>query len=350
MSYNKHYRGEPVRVCDVDGALLLTGTIVRLGSFHAEITDHDGENHDVAYEFIRSANIKKTAAPTVIKEEDKDGKKFVLSKIEDNIDGKISMKYELTVDDQMLWESEEIVTNVYDAENGWSPPDDFDTNKLELIEQMASDGFDMWVQIDPENVSNIFAPTLNPSEEEVPKGKPAFAPGTGPDAGDGGGEDGNAAGELVFDGGEPDIAEPEVGGAAPFAEQPEEGAVPEEGTETPEEAPAEATAASLEEPPTSFARSIVGSVVPTVTATLGEEPPTSFVRNIVGAVVPDDRLHGNPEHRLNPALRAEMRRKGIDSGNTNDLELAKQIREFDYAKPKNASRALTRLEKKAQTL
>ena len=57
----------------------------------------------------------------------------------------------------------------------------------------------------------------------------------------------------------------------------------------------------------------------------------------------DRRLHGNPQHRLNPILRAEMERRGIDSGETSDLELAEKLKGFDYGK--SASRIQAKLNK-----
>ena len=62
----------------------------------------------------------------------------------------------------------------------------------------------------------------------------------------------------------------------------------------------------------------------------------------------DDRLHNNPQHRLNPILREEMGRRGIDSGNTNDLELSKKLKNFDYGGP--SKKAIKRIENKLVNL
>ena len=106
--------------------------------------------------------------------------------------------------------------------------------------------------------------------------------------------DGAEAGDTVEEGGES-----EVGGADPFAEEPED-ALP--------------LAASLDRP--SFARSILAEKI-----------------RLKG----DERLHGNPEHRLNPALREEMKRRNIDSGDTHDIELSERLKDFDYGKSSKAS-------------
>lgn len=317
--YQEHYSGEPVNVIDTNGNFIFSGIITKLGTFHATVNEATtGENHDLVYSMIQKRNtMKKTAQAEIIKEEEKEGKKFILSKEENNVDGKLSVRYEVTVDEKVVWDSEEIVTNVYDVEKGWSAPDDFDETKLDLIQQTAESGFDMVVD-SYDNMKEIVEEELAPpepaevdveAEEEVPEGEPAFAPGEEPEAGVGGGAAMiGGEGEFPEEGEEVDV-EAEAGGAEPFAEEPIE----------------ETTAASLEKP--SLSRSVIAEKV---------------------KVKGDDRLHGNPQHRLNPALRAEMERRGIDSGETHDIELAEKLRDFDYSKPKGAS--LERLETKISNL
>ena len=313
--YQNHYIGEPVSIVDNHSNFIFAGIITKLGTLHAVVNERDtGYNHDVVYDMIQKKGaITKTAQAEIIKEDEQDGKKFILSKDETNIDGKLSVKYEVTVDGESLWESEEIVTNVYDVEKGWSAPDDFDENKLDLIQQTAESGFDMLVQ-SYTNVRGMIESEMSPTEgegepgaEDTPEGKPAFAPGEGPDSAAAGG--GSGGGAVMLDGEEGDVIEgesaegedvdgeaggDEAGGVEPFAEEP---------------------------------------VEEVISASLGQ---SSFSRSILAGKQGDDRLHGNPQHRLNPALREEMARKGIDSGNTNDLELSDKLKDFDYSKSKKA--------------
>lgn len=262
-NFTDHYIGEQVTVHDMDGHFIIGGIITKVGNFHASVVDTEGTEHDVAYGMIRRAAMPKTAEHEVIREEEQEGKKFVLSKSEKNVDGSIAVAYEVTVDGKLVWKSEEVVTNVYDFENGWSAPDDFDENKLELIQQTAESGFDMVIQ-SYENVVDLVREEIAPETgeaglpESAPKGKPAFSPDApqleaeqGGEGGmGGGGEMGvmippegaeGAEGEEVL---EPSVeaAEPGAGGVAPFAEAPAE--------ET-------ATAASLQRP--SLARSVLSS-------------------------------------------------------------------------------------------
>ena len=46
-----------------------------------------------------------------------------------------------------------------------------------------------------------------------------------------------------------------------------------------------------------------------------------------------NELLRNPQHRINPILRAEMDRRHIDSSETNDLELAEDLKDFDFGTP-----------------
>jgi len=336
MSYSDHYIGESVQVFS-NGSPLFSGVITRMGSCHASVTDLQmGVSHDITYSDIgKYASISKTANSEIIKETEESDRQFVLSKNTENIDGSIHVKYEVTVDNEPIWESEELVTSVYDTENGWSTPDDFDDNKLDLIEQSASAGFDLLVDSYTNIQENIEAQqqpatdSIDGGEDgdaDTPKGEPAFAPGEEPDdfSGGGGGatmiggedvdlgEEGDISaedGDLIEDNSELGAEDSDVGGADAFAEQPSE----------------DTTAASLEKP--SYARSILADKV-----------------RIGG----DDRLHGNPQHRLNPALREEMKRRKIPSGYTNDIELSKQLKDFDYSKPKGA--AINRLSKKLDNL
>jgi hypothetical protein len=278
-----NYIGEQVSVVNSDGAHVFSGIIMKTGSCNAMVNDVEtGDNHYIPYEFLKSGSVKKTAQTEVLKEQEKDGNVFVLEKIDDNIDGELSTQYKITVDDNLIWESENITTNVYDVEQGWSAPDDFDENKLELIEQSAESGFDLVVNSYTNIVQNITEeaeeaeePTSEEgedSEDDVPEGEPAFAPGEGPD---------EETGEVVVDESGEGVEEPEG---------PEELEEPES-----EEAPFAEEA--------SLSRSILSS-----------------------------RLHRNPEHRLNPALREEMGRRGLDSSEMNDLELAEKLKDFDYSK------------------
>ena len=333
-TYREHYAGEPVNIIDSAGNFIFSGIVTKVGTFHATVNESEtGYNLDVVYSMInKRSTIKKTAQAEIIKEDEKEDKKFILSKTESNVDGKLSVKYEVTVDGKMMWKSEEIVTNVYDNEKGWSAPDDFDENKLDLIQQTAEAGFDMVVE-SYDNMRELVEQDMMPSPDEeagaTPTGKPAFAPGTGPKSkeapsgGGGGGatmiggepgdtiDEAGEAGDMVgLDGEEAEVSdENAAGGVVPFAAEPEEEPL--------------AMAASLEQP--SFARSVLSAK---------------------GGG--DNRLHGNPQHRLNPALREEMKRRNIDSGDTHDIDLSERLKGFDYAKSHTAS--LERLNDKISKL
>ena len=318
-TYANHYAGQQVSVVDDADNILFAGIITKIGSINACINDSvTGHNYDVPYSMIYAHNtattkqafLTKQAQAEIISETEKEGKQFVLVKNESNIDGSLSVAYEVRVDDAIIWESETITTNVYDVENGWSAPDDFDDNKLDLIQQSAEAGFDMvvdsytnMISIVEESAQVVGDPLAEGAPGEVAIGEPAFAEDAAELGGGGGatmiggdadidmaGEEGEVVGE---DGSAGDVvdaeAESAVGGPEAFGQEPVE------------------VVTSLERP--SFARSIISSTEKTSS---------------------DDRLHGNPQHRLNPALRNEMENKGIDSGNTNDIELSEKLKDFDY--------------------
>lgn len=313
--YNNFVRGSLVDVVDDDGSILTTGTVIRTGSRHVAVTTEEGETHDVPLAMVRQAGLSKQANKEVLKEEEREGRKFTLVREEQNKDGQLSVVFKVFLNDKPISESEELITNVYDAENGWSAPDDFDENKLDLIKSTYESGFDLIVD-SYENIEQAISETTaipEGGEEPVePQGKPAFAPGTGPAAGAASDMGGAGAGGDMGGAGEEPPAEGGEAGAEGEAEDtvgPEPHAAP--AGETPAEAPAEAageaTAASLER--RSFARSII------------------CTRKIAS------ELLRNPQHRINPVLRSEMERRGIDSGSTNDLELADELRDFDFGEP-----------------
>ena len=305
------HQGQPVEVFS-DDSVLMAGIITKLGSNHAEVTGYDGNVAEVLYGIMREASLDKTAQRNRIKEEEKDGQKFVLDKEEKNVDGKMSIRYKVTVDGKEIWSSEELVTNVYDNEFGWSAPDDFDEGKLDLIQKTAESGFDLIVE-SFKNIQELAAAPAAPGSgtgaAPAPEGKPAFAPGTkgegGGGAGDGGmGGGGMGGGDVV-----PPAGESETTGVE--GETVSDTGVPVEETEKASpEIPAEAETAE----PVATAASL------------------TFSRRIVSDKKGDQRLHNNPEHRLNPVLRDEMKRRNIDSGNTNDLELADKLKDFDWSK------------------
>ena len=308
-TYNDYKQGEQVNIYD-NKNFVFAGIITKLGSVHASVTDNVGESFDVPYDMIYKHNTKqamvKTAQAEIINETEKEGKKFLLIKDETNVDKTLSVTYMVKVDEQVVWESENIITNVYDTENGWSQPDDFDENKLDLIQQSAESGFDMVVD-SYDNMINIAEEAITPvvepgTEGDVAVGEPAFAEDAaegdmgggggggatmlndigGEDVGDTVGEDGSP-GDVIDD----SLPDSDVGGPESFATEPME-------VET-----------SLER--TSFSRSIISN-----------------------KITAKDRLHNNPEHRLNPALRKEMETKNISS-DTNDIELAEKLKDFDYS-------------------
>ena len=310
QEYRGYGVGSAVNVID-GGQHILTGTVVRLGSVHASVVDREsGVSYDVDYHMLKSASVIKTAQNNVLKEDEKDGKQFKLIKDEENIDSKMSISYKITVDDEPIWESEELATNVYDAENGWSAPDDFDEQKLELIQQKAESGFELVVEsysTIQESISDSAMGDDLAGEGEAPKGEPAFAPGEEPDGGAGGGGGGGA---TMIGGDEGDIED-----AVDEVADEEGGAPgPEASAETPEELP---LAASLETP---FRRSILAGS--------------------------DNRLHGNPQHRISPITRNLMKQKGISSGDTNDLQLADALKDSNWG----TKASIERLESKLKNI
>jgi hypothetical protein len=286
--YDGYKRGQLVDIADGED-FVARGTIVSIGSEHATVTLATGASYDVPYQLLRQSSLAKQAAAEVIREEEKDGKIFTLVKEETSKDGKLAVQFKVLLDNEPISESEELVTNVYDVENGWSAPDDFDENKVDLIKSTYESGFDLVVDSYGKIEQNIMNVQQTPAEAipAEPQGTPAFAPGAEPAEIPEETDSGNLAG------GPEAAASPagESGDELP-AEAPETSAEPE--------APGEATAASLLRQ--SFARTVLSS----------------------------NELLRNPQHRLNPVLRAEMDRRGIDSGKTNDLELAEELKDFDF--------------------
>lgn len=385
MNFNDFRKGDTVHVLDGD-VVTASGIIVRTGSV-AHIVGGDGVTFYSAYDKLVKADRVVVAQQNILKQEEKDDHVFVLQKIEDNAAGEMSIKFIITVDDEQVYESEEVVTNTYDMENGWSAPDDFDDNKLELMQNTAESGFDVLV----ESYTNIRESATNApatgEDADAPADVLAFAPGegsgagAGADAGSGGGGGGGGGGEMPVD----------EGGEAEAEVADEEGAAVEEAPVGEEPVPVEEVGASLG----GFKRSILSSrrkragydetmefflklkndpgYVPTTeeqaqvfeflnergydkthgkfrrflqdqSSGLGggqvarklwlvmEDEADEVSASIKRSSKTDNRLHGNPQHRLNPNLRAEMARRGIDSGNTNDLELAEKLKGFDYGK------------------
>ena len=368
--YEGYAKGNIVEVVDGDN-ILATGTIVRTGSNHAAVVSEMGGTYDVPYDLLRMANHTRRAAKEIIREEEHEGRKFVLVKEESNKDGQLAVQFKVLLDDKPISESEELVTNVYDQENGWSAPDDFDENKLDLIKSTYESGFDLLV----DSYANIEQSITDTQQEQAeaeletpaePQGEPAFAPGAEP------------AEEPTPEGGLGGAA-----GAAPAAEPaPEDAGAAAGGPEAqaaPAGEPAAATAASLERP--TFARSVVGSKINWTRnglmdylATDGQTYEVEYavteyaderrgydvefesedmsdemvdqegdairdqvidhaIANKKQAKTASTELLRNPQHRINPLLRQEMARKGIDSATTNDLELADALKDFDFGEP-----------------
>lgn len=431
---NNHYVGEQVTVFE-NNNFVFAGIITKMGSVNASINDYKTNNtYEVSYPFIHTgistgmhtASVTKTAQAEIINETDKNDKKFLLVKNEKNIDGTLSVAYEVKVDDKMIWESEEIITNVYDVENGWSAPDDFDDNKLDLIQQSAESGFDMVVDSYTNIVNMVDEAQAVPEElsEEVPVGEPAFAADPNTSDAEGGGGGGGGATLLNTPEGEEGALVGEDGTAGDVIEDPDSdvGGPEAFGQDLSVETSLEAQAQVP-----SFARSILGSVAKEAIDHDPSDPiyedydwlgviSNQIPQNIMledssidegylltmkdapnlyitlsfnfdnntynlwfnpnnGAVVEniytsedidtvfnyfldiytddeqladflteiaedtkqkkqagkDNRLHGNPEHRLNPAVRKEMDARNIDSGSTNDIELSEELKDFDYS-------------------
>ena len=374
QSYTGFTQGQAVDLVD-SGEILARGTIIRTGSAHACVTFDDGQTYDVPYDMLRQAGQVRTAAKEVLREEEQDGRVFQLVKEESNKDGRLAMQFKVFMGDQVISESEELVTNVYDQENGWSAPDDFDENKVDLIKSTYESGFDLLV----DSYANIEQSITNVQAEQAeadavpaePAGEPAFAPGASPapEGGAGGDAGGGEAGEGAM---------PEEGGDA--AGGPEAAAAPAgEPAEAPEPA-GEATAASLER--RSFARSVLSArdtdaaievraddllfqisqlgggvydrspigrdglvALHKGTRKVWEGPKeqmASYLTDMLNSIKKyrlGSRKHGsaellrNPQHRINPILRQEMDRRGIDSASTNDLELADSLKNFDFGTP-----------------
>jgi hypothetical protein len=307
-AYDEYKKGTVVDVLDEDGSVLCSGTITAQGTAFATVVTQTGASYDIPYPMLRkAAGIKKTAGNEGIKEEDNEDHHFVLSKEEENKDGVMSVKYKLLVDDEVVSESEEIVMNVYDSEFGWSEPDDFDENKVELLKSTYESGFDLIV----ESFANIEKHIIKTQEEaakpkspKTPEGTPAFVPGVTP--------------KKPVEKEE----EPETGNEAAGPEAKAEPAGEEAETEKPQEETTEVVGASLERP--------------------------SFARSILAAKQEDDRLHNNPQHRINPLVIQMMKNKGIASGDTNDLELADALKNYDFGdappKGKTASKDIVAMD------
>ena len=295
--YEGYAKGNIVEVVDGED-VLVTGTIVRTGSNHAAVVMESGESYDVPYDLLRLAGHTHRAAKEIIREEEHEGRKFVLVKEESNKDGQLAVQFKVLLDDKPISESEELITNVYDQENGWSAPDDFDENKLDLIKSTYESGFDLLV----DSYSNIEQSITNTQREQAeaeaetpaePQGEPAFAPGAEP------------------------VEEPPMGGGA---------GAPAGGSEVPEEAPAEPEGAAAGGPEAQAA--------PAGEAPAGEPTAASLDRpTFARSVLSSTELLRNPQHRINPVLREEMARRGIDSSATNDLELADELKDFDFGAP-----------------
>jgi len=371
--YEEYNPGQVVEVVDGDD-LLGKGTVIRTGSLHAAVTLDNGESYDVPYDMLRRAGLVRRAAAEVLREEERDGRKFSLVKEEANKDGQLTMQFKVFMGDKAISESEALVTNVYDTENGWSAPDDFDENKVDLIKSQYESGFDLLV----DSYTNIEQTVMEGQAEAAaqedatppePEGEPAFAPGAEPS--DGGDIGGDMGGGALMDG----AGEEEIVDEGNLAGGPDAAAAPAGEAATPAEAPGEATAASLER--RSFARSVVsaknedesimqkasgltariaqlggGTYIPAIEATgmstvhkgsrlmwsgskekLGSYLNTtlnSIKKYRLGSRKQSSELLRNPQHRINPILRQEMARRGIDSGATNDLELADELKNFDF--------------------
>lgn len=292
-AYDQYPIGSQVEVLNGRGVPVVFGTIIRQGTTEAHIIDQDGHEFHMPYPLLRNAVLAKTASE-VLKEETKNNKKFTLVKEEKNTDGQMSVLYRVLVNDKQVSESEEVILNVYDPEYGWSAPDGFDENKVELLKNTFESGFDLMVESYDNIERQVLEQQTKPKAEDLPKepvGKPAFVPGSQPKAPD------KPEAEATDQTAAPTPESEDLG--LDEATEPEAGPAPEAQTEI--------VGASLE--PTSFARSILSS-----------------------KQVEASELLRNPQHRLNPILRDEMDSRGIDSGETHDLELADKLQDFDYSR------------------
>lgn len=282
-----HYKGYSTgSVVDVlfQDEVIDRGTIVSLGSHHASVVCA-GICHDVAYNQIRNTQIK-TAQNNTIKSDVLDDKEFKLIKDEDSSNQRLVVKYKILSGEDIIWESEEVITNVYDSEYGWSAPDDFDQQKLDMIQQKAEMGFDLLMEsydgivdsMDMGSVSedrdSIDSKDRESDEDpEEPEGEPAFAPGEGPD-----------------------------GGGADIDLDIDTNDTSDTGEEVAIEDAVEETEASY----------------------------NPFKKSILASMKRASELLRNPQHRISPITRKLMKEKGIDSGSTNDLDLAEQLSGSDY--------------------
>ena len=296
--FELYTQGSRVNILDIDDrAILATGTVISQGSNHARITTDAGASYDIPYDMLSPLKTCQASAE-VIKEEERDGHKFTLVKEESNKDGELTMQFKVLVDgaSEPISVSEELVTNVYDQENGWSAPDGFDENKAELIKSTYESGFDVIVD-SYNNIAKQITDTKAVEEQAEqpaePQGEPAFAPGAepAPTPVDMGGGEGADMGEGVIDEGA------EVAPEGDLAGGPEAQAAPAGET-------GEVAAASLHRP--------------------------SFSRSILSGKVQASELLNNPAHRLNPILRKELDRRGVDGAELNDLELAALLKDFDW--------------------
>lgn len=262
-------------------------TIVSLGSAHITAVDNLGNSIDMRYPQTKSA-IKKTAQDSTIKSDDIDGREFSLIRDEDSSNQKLVVQYRIVSGEDTIWESETITTNVYSSEYGWSAPDDFDEQKLGMIQQKAEMGFDLLMEsysgiVDSVSEEVSVSDTKKDSEEdadgdvEEPKGEPAFAPGEGPEPGLDSDMDTDIDSDDSLEGGSEEVAIEDIG-----------------------EDTAEAGLNA------NFSRSILSSM----------ERATELLRN--------------PQHRISPITRKLMKERGIDSGSINDIELADALKDSNY--------------------
>jgi len=160
-------KGATVAVLSETGAVAYSGVVTAVGSKHAMVVDQVGREHIAALDAVHvvTGSHVKLGGKEVIKEEDKDGKHFQLLKEEVNTDGQLSVMYQILVDDDVVSESEPIILNVYNQETGWSVPDDFDENKVELAKTMYESGFDLFVEsyndIEEQILTNMQTPEVD---------------------------------------------------------------------------------------------------------------------------------------------------------------------------------------------
>jgi hypothetical protein len=291
--------------------IVVSGTIVSAGTDHVEVTCAKGMTYEVPYCMLKtraSATPIKSkevrASNTVIKEEEKDGKKFKLIKDDANTNGKRIVQYKIMADDVKIWESEETLTNTYDEENGWSSPDDFDSSKLDLIDQKAQSGFDLMVEsystIEENVAQDLISPEGDGEEIEPETGVPAFAPGEGPNASTNTSEDLSLSEGDMSGGGEGAIEDVLGEPASSDSES-----VPEAGLD-----------ANLEEQPVEASLNFRRSILTHATKKAKKKSASELLRN--------------PQHRINPITRKLMQEKNLDSSTLNDIELADKLKDSDW--------------------